>query len=152
MRKKKMIIIINNEDIKEDNNSNEDIKEENNLDSNEEKNNEEYKKIELPSKEEIDEYLDIVFLTLCKLHLQEEKFPMDPGKNNEDTKEDNNSNEDIKEDNNLDSNEENNNEEYKKIELPSKEEIDEYLDIVFLTLCKLHLQEEKFPMDPGKTK
>ena len=32
----------------------------------------------------------------------------------------------------------------------SKEEIDENLDIVFLTLCKLHLQNEKFPMDPGK--
>ena len=32
----------------------------------------------------------------------------------------------------------------------SKEEIDENLDIIFLTLCKLHLQKEKFPMDPGK--
>ena len=34
-------------------------------------------------------------------------------------------------------------------EIP-KEEIDENLDIVFLTLCKLHLKDEKFPMDPGK--
>ena len=32
----------------------------------------------------------------------------------------------------------------------SKEEIDENLDIIFLTLCKLHLEKEKFPMDPGK--
>ena len=32
----------------------------------------------------------------------------------------------------------------------TKEEIDENLDIIFLTLCKLHLQNEKFPMDPGK--
>ena len=32
----------------------------------------------------------------------------------------------------------------------SKEEIDENLDIIFLTLCKLHLEREKFPMDPGK--
>ena len=32
----------------------------------------------------------------------------------------------------------------------SKEDIDENLDIIFLTLCKLHLQKEKFPMDPGK--
>lgn len=32
----------------------------------------------------------------------------------------------------------------------TKEEIDANLDIVFLTLCKLHLQTEKFPMDPGK--
>ena len=40
-------------------------------------------------------------------------------------------------------------EEKEEIKL-SKEEIDENLDIVFLTLCKLHLQNEKFPMDPGK--
>ena len=32
----------------------------------------------------------------------------------------------------------------------TKEEIDENLDIIFLTLCKLHLHNEKFPIDPGK--
>ena len=120
----------NNEDIKEDNKNNEDIKEDNKNNENikEDNNNNEDIKEENNNNEDIKE----------------------DNNNNEDIKEDNNSNEDIKEDNNLDSNEENNNEEYKKIELPSKEEIDEYLDIVFLTLCKLHLQEEKFPMDPGK--
>ena len=34
--------------------------------------------------------------------------------------------------------------------IPPQEEIDEHFDIVFLTLCKLQLQKEKFPMDPGK--
>lgn len=32
----------------------------------------------------------------------------------------------------------------------TQEDIDEHIDIVFLTLCKLHLNKEKFPMDPGK--
>ena len=42
-------------------------------------------------------------------------------------------------------------EEDKKVEnIPPQEEIDEHFDIVFLTLCKLQLQKEKFPMDPGK--
>lgn len=66
---------LNEEDIKEDNKNNENESEEN---------EEEDKKEELieaiPSQEEIDEHFDIVFLTLCKLHLQQEKFPMDPGK------------------------------------------------------------------------
>lgn len=34
--------------------------------------------------------------------------------------------------------------------IPPQEDIDEHFDIVFLTLCKLQLQKEKFPMDPGK--
>ncbi len=121
----------NNEDIKEDNNDEE--KKETNSYNDDEKKNDNNKNNE-DIKEDNNNNEDI----------------KEDNKNNEDIKEDNNSNEDIKEENNLDSNEENNNEEYKKIELPSKEEIDEYLDIVFLTLCKLHLQEEKFPMDPGK--
>lgn len=32
----------------------------------------------------------------------------------------------------------------------NKEETDRNLDHVFLTLCKLHLEKEKFPIDPGK--
>ena len=59
---------------------------------------------------------------------------------------------------NLESNEKTEEEEEKeedekvdKVEINlSKEEIDENLDIIFLTLCKLHLEREKFPMDPGK--
>ena len=77
--------------IKEDNtNANQEEKkdEENlnkiNVEENEEKKEDEKEKEsdedEKISKEEIDENLDIVFLTLCKLHLQNEKFPMDPGK------------------------------------------------------------------------
>ena len=62
-------------EIKEENiNKNEDEKKEG------EKEGEEREEKEKLSKEEIDENLDIVFLTLCKLHLQNEKFPMDPGK------------------------------------------------------------------------
>lgn len=80
---KSEIVAINepqHEDLKE-----EDIKEDNKNNENEsEENEEEDKKEELseaiPSQEEIDEHFDIVFLTLCKLHLQQEKFPMDPGK------------------------------------------------------------------------
>ena len=45
---------------------------------------------------------------------------------------------------------ENAEEQQEQEEKVSKEEIDENLDIIFLTLCKLHLQNEKFPMDPGK--
>ena len=58
------------------------IKEEDNKDIHEEdkKGGEEVEEEEKISTEEIDENLDIVFLTLCKLHLQKEKFPMDPGK------------------------------------------------------------------------
>ena len=58
------------------------IKEEDNKDNNEEdkKEGEAVEVEEKISKEEIDENLDIVFLTLCKLHLEKEKFPMDPGK------------------------------------------------------------------------
>ena len=129
----------NNEDIKEDNNDEE--KKETNGYNVEEKKNDNNKNNEEDENNNNNEDIK----EDNKNNKEDEN-----NKNNEDIKEENNSNEDIKEDNNLDSNEENNNEEYKKIELPSKEEIDEYLDIVFLTLCKLHLQEEKFPMDPGK--
>ena len=81
----------NKEDIKEDNtNKNqEEKKDEENLnkinvdedeDKKEDEKQQESDEDEKISKEEIDENLDIVFLTLCKLHLQNEKFPMDPGK------------------------------------------------------------------------
>ena len=62
-----------NNEINENNNKEEDKKED-------EKAGEENEEEENFNKEEIDENLDIVFLTLCKLHLQNEKFPMDPGK------------------------------------------------------------------------
>ena len=62
-----------NNEINENNNKEEDKKED-------EKAGEENEEEENFNKEEIDENLDIVFLTLCKLHLQNEKYPMDPGK------------------------------------------------------------------------
>ena len=75
----------------------------------------------------------------------ENEIKKDEIKDNEnkiiESKEEENKNE-IKEDNKKD--------EEEKEEKITKEEIDENLDIVFLTLCKLHLQNEKFPMDPGK--
>ena len=76
-------IILNNDNdnTKSNNNEEEDIeKEEEKEESKSE--DEKVEKIEENNitKEEIDENLDIIFLTLCKLHLQNEKFPMDPGK------------------------------------------------------------------------
>ena len=67
----------NKNEIKEENKNEENKNEDNNNNKKEEEENEEEEKI---TKEEIDENLDIIFLTLCKLHLQNEKFPMDPGK------------------------------------------------------------------------
>ena len=75
-------IIINNDNKIEENinkinlESNEKIEEE----EEKEEDEKEEKGVNNISKEEIDENLDIIFLTLCKLHLEKEKFPMDPGK------------------------------------------------------------------------
>ena len=75
-------IIINNDNKIEENinkinlESNEKVEEE----EEKEEDEKEEKGVNNISKEEIDENLDIIFLTLCKLHLQNEKFPMDPGK------------------------------------------------------------------------
>ena len=63
-----------NEEIKDNENNNEHGE---NKEDNGESENEEEEKI---TPKEVDENLDIVFLTLCKLCLQDEKFPMDPGK------------------------------------------------------------------------
>lgn len=113
-------------------------KENNNLNKNEEKENQ---KIEIKELDEIntnkkeeneDKIINEKNIENINLNKKDE---------NEEKEEEKNSNEEIG------NNEE---EEDKKIELPSEEEIDEHLDIVFLTLCKLHLKEEKFPIDPGK--
>ena len=75
-------IIINNDNKIEENinkinlESNEKVEEE----EEKEEDEKEEKGVNNISKEEIDENLDIIFLTLCKLHLEKEKFPMDPGK------------------------------------------------------------------------
>ena len=70
---------INQEEKKDDENLNK-INVEENEEKKEDEKEQESDEDEKISKEEIDENLDIVFLTLCKLHLQNEKFPMDPGK------------------------------------------------------------------------
>ena len=77
------IIINNDNDIIKSNNNNEEEDIEKEEEKEESKSEDEkVEKIEENNitKEEIDENLDIIFLTLCKLHLQNEKFPMDPGK------------------------------------------------------------------------
>ena len=61
-----------------------------------------------------------------------------------------NANEEIKDENKREEEKKEGEEIEQEEEKITKEEIDENLDIVFLTLCKLHLQNEKFPMDPGK--
>ena len=71
------------------------------------------------------------------------KINIDSTQDNNEINENNNKEEDKKEDEKI-------GEENEEEENFNKEEIDENLDIVFLTLCKLHLQNEKFPMDPGK--
>jgi len=71
---------INQEEKKDDENLNKINLEEENEEKKEDEKEQESDEDEKISKEEIDENLDIVFLTLCKLHLQNEKFPMDPGK------------------------------------------------------------------------
>ena len=74
-------IINNNDNNKIDNNEEEGKEEEEEKEENkiEEEKPEKPEEINI-TKEEVDENLDIIFLTLCKLHLQNEKFPMDPGK------------------------------------------------------------------------
>ena len=107
----------------------------------------EQKKIEFEDKKENIEEI--------KNEINEENKKEDEKKENNLINEINNNIEDIK----LESNEkgeeeeeekENAEEQQEQEEKVSKEEIDENLDIIFLTLCKLHLQNEKFPMDPGK--
>ena len=107
----------------------------------------EQKKIEFEDKKENIEEI--------KNEINEENKKEDEKKENNLINEINDNIEDIK----LESNEkgeeeeeekENAEEQQEQEEKVSKEEIDENLDIIFLTLCKLHLQNEKFPMDPGK--
>jgi len=107
----------------------------------------EQKKIEFEDKKENVEEI--------KNEINEENKKEDEKKENNLINEINDNIEDIK----LESNEkgeeeeeekENAEEQQEQEEKVSKEEIDENLDIIFLTLCKLHLQNEKFPMDPGK--
>lgn len=66
--------------------------------------------------------------------------------NNEKEDDSNNINENIDNQNNNNDNIINE----QNIEIPNKEEIDNNLITIFLTLCKLHLKNETFPMDPGK--
>ncbi len=137
-KKNKKNIIEDNEDLKNDNES--ENKENNSLKNNEEK---EEKKIEDKKKED----KELEEINTNKNEEKEDEKIDDKNiddinlNKNEEKEQEINSNEEI---------ENNEEEEDKKIELPSEEEIDEHLNIVFLTLCKLHLQEEKFPMDPGK--
>ena len=107
----------------------------------------EQKKIEFEDKKENVEEI--------KNEINEENKKEDEKKENNLINEINDNVEDIK----LESNEkgeeeeeekENAEEQQEQEEKVSKEEIDENLDIIVLTLCKLHLQNEKFPMDPGK--
>ncbi len=137
-KKNKKNIIEDNEDLKNDNES--ENKENNSLKNNEEK---EEKKIEDKKKED----KDLEEINTNKNEEKEDEKIDDKNiddinlNKNEEKEQEINSNEEI---------ENNEEEEDKKIELPSEEEIDEHLNIVFLTLCKLHLQEEQFPIDPGK--
>ncbi len=112
----------------------------------------EQKKIEFEDKKENVEEKNIEEI---KNEINEENKKEDEKKENNLINEINDNIEDIK----LESNEkgeeeeeekENAEEQQEQEEKVSKEEIDENLDIIFLTLCKLHLQNEKFPMDPGK--
>ena len=112
----------------------------------------EQKKIEFEDKKENVEEKNIEEI---KNEINEENKKEDEKKENNLINEINDNIEDIK----LESNEKGEEEEEEKEnaeqqqeqeEKVSKEEINENLDIIFLTLCKLHLQNEKFPMDPGK--
>ena len=113
----------------------EDLKEEENEDKNEikEEAKKEDKKEEKEIKDEDNNNKNIIINETVE-NINNIKLEDGEEKENEEEKE--NDKEDDKEEN-----EENN---------ITKEEIDENLDIIFLTLCKLHLHNEKFPMDPGK--
>ena len=120
----------NKEDQKESNdNANEDTKEEKKEDEKED-NKEDIKEEKEKEKDDIKED--------NKIEDQEEKKDEEENLNKINVEENEEKKEDEKE------------QESDEDEKISKEEIDENLDIVFLTLCKLHLQNEKFPMDPGK--
>ena len=120
----------NKEDQKESNdNTNEDNKEEKKEDEKED-NKEDIKEEKEKEKDDIKED--------NKIEDQEEKKDEEENLNKINVEENEEKKEDDKE------------QESDEDEKISKEEIDENLDIVFLTLCKLHLQNEKFPMDPGK--
>lgn len=120
----------NKEDQKESNdNTNEDNKEEKKEDEKED-NKEDIKEEKEKEKDDIKED--------NKIENQEEKKDEEENLNKINVEENEEKKEDDKE------------QESDEDEKISKEEIDENLDIVFLTLCKLHLQNEKFPMDPGK--
>ena len=120
----------NKEDQKESNdNTNEDNKEEKKEDEKEDK-KEDIKEEKEKEKDDIKED--------NKIENQEEKKDEEENLNKINVEENEEKKEDDKE------------QESDEDEKISKEEIDENLDIVFLTLCKLHLQNEKFPMDPGK--
>ena len=118
----------NKEDQKESNdNTNEDNKEEKKEDEKEDNNKEENK--EEKEKEDIKE---------DNTNIKQEEKKDEENLNKINVDEDEDKKEDEKQ------------QESDEDEKISKEEIDDNLDIVFLTLCKLHLQNEKFPMDPGK--
>ena len=137
-KKNKENILDDIEDLKNDNEI--ENKENNNLNNNEDKEDikieeKELEEINTNKKEENeDEKID-------DKNIDDKNIEDINLKKNEEKEQEINSNEEV---------ENNEEEEDKKIELPSEEEIDEHLNIVFLTLCKLHLQEETFPIDPGK--
>jgi len=138
IEQKKVNIINNNENEKQDNNEETkkveiegELKEKNKIEDKKEDLKEDAKEDIKEDKPENELIKDVIIDNINKINIES---------NEENDKEENN----INEDNHKKENEQN---EEEKI---TKEEIDENLDIVFLTLCKLHLQNEKFPMDPGK--
>ena len=134
IEQKKVDINISENDNKEEDKKEEDKKEDNKEDMKEENKEDDKKGDDKDNKGNIEK--DDVVENLNKINIEETQEKNE----NKDESEKNMEDEDKKED-------EEEAEENGKI---TKEEIDENLDIVFLTLCKLHLQNEKFPMDPGK--
>ena len=133
---KKLDIEINKEKLNEKENEKENKKEENSIkvEINKEQNNIDYININIINNE-IKENLN--HIKPKKDGIEEEEEEDEEKKGDEQDEKDKEEKEEIKEEKNNETD-------------ITKEEIDENLDIIFLTLCKLHLQNEKFPMDPGK--
>lgn len=136
IEQKKVDININENDNKEEDKKEEDKKEDNKEDVKEENKEDDKKVDDKDNNDTIKTEKDEAVENLNKINIEESQEKNEIKDENEKNIED----EDKKE----------GEEEAEEDEKITKEEIDENLDIVFLTLCKLHLQNEKFPMDPGK--